>query len=185
MRNRRLTIASAGALFALLFAALLVSDFLGWSRALSRPAAASTAATKTDTNFAHSSATTYSFLYTDATSVQFLTWTRNSGGSLIGSASDLQNLSPGNPNFISSTLAWTGTQVGDQITITIPGDEILATLRSSTLLRQQIDSQTGAALTQLWVAGTRQDYETLLTAFRAYTYLSQDLQGLTFEFETA
>jgi hypothetical protein len=99
MRNQRLTIASAGALVTLLFAGLLVSYFLGWSRALSRPAAASTAATKTAPNSTRGSATTYTLVYTDATSVQFLTWTRNSDGSLTGSASDLQDLSPGNPNF--------------------------------------------------------------------------------------
>lgn len=114
-----------------------------------------------------------------------LTWTKNSSGSLTGSASELQDLSPGNPNYIASTLAWTGTQTGRQLTITIPGDVISATLQGATLLRQEFDSQTGAEVTEIWVAGTRQDFETLLTAFRAYTDLGQDLQGLTFELQTA
>ncbi|MGO8951020.1 MAG: hypothetical protein ACLQUY_25875 [Ktedonobacterales bacterium] len=129
--------------------------------------------------------TTYSFVYADATSVQFLFWTETSNGALTGIADEVQDLSPGSPTFISSNLGWTGTRQGQNLTITIPGSTILATVGGTTLVRQQMDQRTGKLVNQLWVPGTIQSYNSLVEAFRAYTYLGQDLQGIQAELQSA
>jgi len=126
---------------------------------------------------------TFSFVYTDATSVQFLSWTETSAGALTGMADELQDLGPGSPNFITSDLGWTGTLQGQHITISIPGASVSLTLFGTTLLRQEIDPQTGQITNERWVDGTVEDYDTLAQDFRTYVALEQDLTGIEFELQ--
>jgi hypothetical protein len=98
------------------------------------------------------------FLYSEITSVQLLFWNETSGGALTGETDELQNLNPGSPTFIASSVTWTGTRKGQQIIVTLPGVTIVATLDGATLIRQMADPRTGKLLTERWVAGTSTDY---------------------------
>jgi hypothetical protein len=82
-------------------------------------------------------------------------------------------------------LDWTGTRTGRELTISIPGATTLATLEGNTLIRQVMDPHTGKLVTERWVRGTLVDYTTLIQAFRDYTLLGQDLQGISFELQSA
>jgi hypothetical protein len=128
---------------------------------------------------------TNSYIYSDATSVQYLAWSETTRGALQGVAYELQDVSPGSPSFLTSTLVWTGTRTGRELTISIPGATTLATLEGNTLVRQEMDPRTGALVTQRWVRGTLADYSTLIQAFRDYILLGQALQGITFALQSA
>src|SRR5215831_10267248 len=128
---------------------------------------------------------TNSYIYSDATSVQFLSWSATAEGAIAGVVYELQDVSPGSPSFLSSTLDWTGTRTGRELTISIPGATTLATLEGNTLVRQEMDPRTGSLVTETWVAGTLADYSTLTQAFRDYILLGQDLKGITFVLQSA
>jgi hypothetical protein len=132
-----------------------------------------------------SSQPTNSYVYSDATSVQYLAWSEITGGALNGVVYELQDVSPGSPSFLTSTLDWTGTRTGRELTISIPGATALATLEGNTLLRQEMDPRTGKLVTERWVRGTLADYTTLTQAFRDYILLGQALQGITFALQSA
>jgi hypothetical protein len=82
-------------------------------------------------------------------------------------------------------LDWTGTRTGRELTISIPGATTLATLVGNMLVRQVMDPHTSELLTERWVRGTLVDYSTLIQAFRDYILLGQDLQGISFELQSA
>jgi hypothetical protein len=128
---------------------------------------------------------TNSYIYSDATSVQYLAWSESNGGALQGVVYELQDVSSGSPSFLTSTLDWTGTRTGQELTISIPGATALATLESNTLVRQEMDPRTGTLVTERWVRGTLADYTTLTQAFRDYILLGQALQGITFALQSA
>jgi hypothetical protein len=117
--------------------------------------------------------------------VQYLAWTEITGGGLKGVVYELQDVSPGSPSFLTSTLDWTGTRTGRHLTISIPGATALATLEGNTLVRLEMDPRTGELVTERWVRGTRADYTTLIQAFRHYILLGQALQGITFALQSA
>jgi hypothetical protein len=126
-----------------------------------------------------------SYVYSDATSVQYLAWSETAGGALQGVVYELQDVSPGSPSFLTSTLDWTGIRTGRELTISIPGTTALATLDGDILVRQEVDPRDGTVVTQRWVRGTLADYTTLIQAFRDYVLLGQALQGLTFALQSA
>jgi hypothetical protein len=126
-----------------------------------------------------------SYVYSDATSVQFLTWSETTPGALQGVADEVADLSPGSPTFITSTVDWTGTRTGRNLTISIPGATILATLDGDTLIRREQDPRTAKLVTQAWVRGTLGEYTTLIQAFRDYILLGQDLAAITLAIQTA
>jgi hypothetical protein len=126
-----------------------------------------------------------SYIYSDATSVQYLAWSEVTGGALQGVVYELQDVSPGSPSFLTSTLNWTGTRTAQELSISIPGATSLATLEGNTLVRQEMDPRTGTLVTERWVRGTLSDYTTLIEAFRDYVLLGQALQGITFALQSA
>jgi hypothetical protein len=128
---------------------------------------------------------TSSYIYSDATSVQYLAWLESTAGALQGVVYELQDVSPGSPSFLTSTLNWTGTRTGRELTISIPGATTLATLEGNTLVRQEMDPRTGKLVTERWARGTLVDYTTLIQAFRDYILLGQALQGITFALQNA
>jgi hypothetical protein len=128
---------------------------------------------------------TNSYVYSDATSVQYLAWTESTGGALQGVVYELQDVSPGSPSFLTSTLDWTGTRTGRELTISIPGATTLATLEGNTLVRQEMDPRTGTLVTERWARGTLADYTTLIQAFRDYILLGQALLGITYALQSA
>jgi hypothetical protein len=123
---------------------------------------------------------TSSYIYSDATSVQYLAWAESTSGALQGVVYELQDVSPGSPSFLTSTLNWTGTRTSRELTISIPGATALATLEGNMLVRQEMDPRTGTLVTERWVRGALSDYTTLIQAFRDYILLGQALQGITF-----
>jgi hypothetical protein len=131
------------------------------------------------------SAATNSYIYSDATSVQYLAWSEVTGGALQGVVYELQDVSPGSPSFLTSTLNWTGTRTAQELSISIPGATSLATLEGNTLVRQEMDPRTGTLVTERWVRGTLSDYTTLIQAFRDYVLLGQTLQEINFALQSA
>jgi hypothetical protein len=107
--------------------------------------------------------------------VQYLAWSETPGGALRGVVYELQDISPGSPSLLTTTLDWTGTRTEQDLTILIPGVTTLATLDGSTLVRQQMDPRTGKLVIERWVHGTLADYTTLIRAFRDYILIGQDL----------
>jgi hypothetical protein len=168
----------AAAVGLLLVAAVALSYGLQL-HASSAPFQSVSAATATPPRPAHS------YIYSDATSVQFLSWSATGTGAIDGVVYEVQDISPGSPSFLTSTLAWAGTRTGQELTISIPGATTQATLKGNTLVRQEMDSRTGTLVTETWVAGTLANYSTLTQAFRDYILLGQDLKGITFVLQSA
>ena len=119
-----------------------------------------------------------SFVYSGLTTIRYVTWTLDAGGSLTGQWLTLTRV-PGQSDPVSSSTGITGHVNQASITLSVDGDTLSGSLdQGANTLQLSVASGSGQLATQTWQAATRDAYNQLVTAFTAMTRLHSALDVL-------
>ena len=125
-----------------------------------------------------SSAPGNSFVYSGLSTIRYVTWMQDAGGSLTGQWLTLTRV-PGQSDPVSSSTGITGHVNQASITLSVDGDTLTGSLDQGTnTLQLSVASGSGQLATQTWQAATRDAYNQLVTTFTASARLHRALDVL-------
>jgi hypothetical protein len=112
-----------------------------------------------------------SYVYTDTTQAEFLSWKEGSGnGQIVGQWRQVSYQLPlsgkSQPSAVP-VVSLTGTASGQTIQLTGNIVSFNGIIKEQTLKIESTDSS-GQSVDQTWIPATEQDYNNLVTAFKAY-----------------
>lgn len=119
-----------------------------------------------------------SFMYSGLTTVRYVTWTQDAGGSLSGQLLALTRL-PGQSDPLSSSTGITGHVNQASITLSVDGEVLSGSLdQGANTLQLNVASGSGQLAAQTWRAATLDAYHQLSLAFTASAHLQSALDAL-------
>ena len=129
-----------------------------------------------------------SFVVTNATELQYITWQAQNGGQVTGSLFDNSYAQFAGNAISSSSLALTGNQQKNQVNLVLSGllggFTLTGTIQGNTLTLTEPDSS-GHLGNTIWYAATQDQYNQLLTAFTGYMQVKSAQANLDSQLQNA